>query len=66
MDKFPERLKDLRIDNNLTQTQLSKETGLSQACIAKLEKGSRTPSVDTLIALAKFFKCTTDYLLGLE
>ena len=66
MDNFAERLKELRIDKNLTQTQLSKETGLSQACIAKLENGSRAPSVDTIIALAKFFKVTTDYLLGLE
>lgn len=66
MDKFSERLKELRLDKNLTQTQLSKETGLSQACIAKLENGSRMPSVDTVIALAKYFKCTTDYLLGLE
>lgn len=66
MNKFSERLKDLRIDKNLSQTALSKQTGISQAAIAKWETGDRTPSMDCLIILAKFFKVTIDYLVGLE
>ena len=66
MNKFQERLKNLRIENGLTQTQLAQKTGISQAGIAKWETGDRNPSIDCLIALAKFFSCSVDYLIGLE
>lgn len=66
MNDFIERLKELRIEHGLTQTQLAKETGISQAGIAKWETGDRTPSMECIIILAKYFGCTTDYLLGLE
>lgn len=65
-NKFCERLKELRLENNLTQVQLSKKTGISQAGIAKWETGDRTPNVECLITLAKFFKCSIDYLVGLS
>ncbi|MBE7073983.1 MAG: helix-turn-helix transcriptional regulator [Clostridiales bacterium] len=39
---------------------------MSQAGIAKWETGDRTLSMDCLIMLAKFFKVTIDYLVGLE
>ena len=66
MNKFSERLKELRLEKNLTQTALAQETGISQAGIAKWETGDRNPSVDCLIILAKFFGVTIDYLVGLE
>lgn len=65
MSSFAERLKDLRLENNLTQTQLAKETGLSQTGIGKWEMGKRTPNIDVLITLAKYFNVTTDFLCGL-
>lgn len=64
--QFKERLKELRYENGLTQTKLASETGISQAGIAKWETGDRTPSMDALICLAKYFKCSIDYLVGLE
>ena len=66
MNKFKDRLKELRIENKLSQTLLSKETGISQAGIAKWETGDRTPNMDCLIILAKYFKVSIDYLVGLE
>lgn len=66
LSKFQERLKEIRLDHNLTQTELAKQTGLSQAAIAKWEKGERTPNVECLIILALFFKCSIDCLVGLE
>lgn len=66
MNKFSERLKELRLEKGLTQVQLAKESGISQAGIAKWETGDRSPSVDCLIALAKYFKVSIDYLVGLE
>ncbi|MBQ7880300.1 MAG: helix-turn-helix transcriptional regulator [Clostridia bacterium] len=65
-NKFKDRLKGLRIENNLTQEKLSAETHISQAAIAKWENGVRTPSMECLIILVKYFKVSADYLLGLE
>ena len=64
--EFKNRLKELRIANNLSQMQLSFNTGLSQSAIAKWELGKTEPTASAIITLAKFFNETTDYLLGLE
>ena len=63
--EFKERLKELRIENNLSQMQLAQKTGLSQSAIAKWELGKTEPTASALITLAKFFNETTDYILGL-
>jgi len=65
MNKFAQRLKELREEQGLTQSQLGAKTGISQAGIAKWETGDRSPSIDSIIALANFFNCTADYLIGI-
>ena len=64
--EFKDILKELRISHNLSQMQLSKETGLSQSAIAKWELGKTEPTASAIITLARFFDETADYLLGLE
>ena len=64
MDKFAERLKELRAEKGITQDRLAQETGLSQAALANWENGKRSPSAAVIITLAKYFGVTTDYLLG--
>lgn len=66
MNIFAERLKSLRIERGLSQSQLAKETGLSQAAINYWEACERQPSATVIITIAKYFNVTTDYLLGLE
>lgn len=63
---FAERLRELRIEKDLTQDELARATELSHGCIAMLETNKRAPSGSTIIALAEFFEVSTDYLLGLE
>jgi len=63
---FKDRLKELRCNFNLSQMQLSDKTGISQSAIAKWELGKTEPTASSIIALAKFFNETTDYILGLE
>ena len=66
MDKFTERLKELRIEKGFTFEQLAKKTGLSKSALNYWENGERIPNAQAVIVLAKFFGVTADYLLGLE
>lgn len=63
---FGERLKELRLEKGLTQTQLSKIFNVNQASITNWENGTHETDFKTLISLAKYFGVTTDYLLGIE
>lgn len=59
-----ERLKELRMEKDLSQLELAKTTGFSQSSIAYWETGQRVPNATAVITLARFFGVTTDYLLG--
>lgn len=65
MKKFNERLRELREDNNLTQTKLAKELNIDQRSLSFYEIGKYEPNLDTLIRISIFFHVSTDYLLGL-
>ena len=61
-----ERLKDLRVERGLTLEQLSAETGISKSALGKYEADDfKDISPFSMVALAKFYGVTTDYLLGL-
>lgn len=64
--EFKDRIKELRISKNLSQQQLADKLGLSQSAVAKWELGKTEPTASAIIAIAKFFNKTTDYILGLE
>lgn len=66
MEKFAERLKELRSEKELSQAQLAKATGLSHTAIVYWENEQRVPNANAIIILAAFFNVTTDYLLGVE
>ena len=58
------RLKELREEYALTQTQLAKELGFAQNTISQWEKGRIDPNVQTLVILSNYFHVTIDYLIG--
>ena len=61
-----ERLKDLRVERSLTLEQLSAETGISKSALGKYEADDfKNISPFSMVALAKFYGVSTDYLLGL-
>ena len=64
--KFPERLKELRTEKNLTQTQLANIFNVDQTSIKNWENGINETDFKTLLKLAEFFDVSTDYLLGKE
>ena len=59
------RIRDLREDADMTQTQIAQVLCCSQQVYSNYELGQRDIPTDILISLAKFHKTTTDYLLGL-
>ena len=59
-----ERIKDLREDNDLNQTQVAKMLGMSQTGYSKYETGENDIPTAVLIKLADFYKTSIDYLLG--
>ena len=60
------RLKELREENNLTQTQVAELLNVKQNTYSQYETEKRQLSIDVLIKLAKLYKVTTDYILELE
>ena len=58
------RLKELRKQKKITQEKLSKEIGFSRSLISLWESGISEPDNNTIIKLAEYFNCTTDYILG--
>ena len=62
---FGEKIKALREDMDLNQTQLGEAVNLSQRKISYIECGKFEPSIDDIIAFCHFFQVSADYLLGL-
>ena len=63
---FGYRLKNLRQQHHLTQTQVANRLNLSKTSISGYENNVKTPSQDILIKLAGLYRVSTDYLLGLD
>ena len=58
------RLRDLREDHDLTQTQIAKMLGMSQTGYSKYETGENDVPTAILIKLARYYNTSIDFLLG--
>lgn len=61
-----EKLKELRLNNNISQKRLADAIGVAQSSINYWEKGQRTPSVSAAQKLADFFDITLDELYDID
>ena len=59
------RIRDLREDHDLTQRAVAEYLHIRQNTYSQYENGQRQIPIDALIALAKFYHTSTDYILGL-
>ncbi len=59
------RIKDLRIDNDLLQKDVAKILNITQQQYSRIEKGLNQLSYDGLIKLAIFYNTSIDYILNL-
>ena len=58
------RLKDLREDRDLKQSDIEDILGIEQTVYSRYERGYQTIPIKFLLELADFYKTSTDYLLG--
>lgn len=63
MRTFIEKIRGLREDHDLTQTQVAEILGTSQTMYARYERGANEMPIRHLIALCKFYNVSADYLL---
>ncbi|MCL2507653.1 MAG: helix-turn-helix domain-containing protein [Oscillospiraceae bacterium] len=63
---FGNKLRSLRIDKGLNQTQLAERLGVTNSIISAYETQMRMPSLDLLVKIALEFSVSIDWLLGME
>ena len=63
-NKFSEQISALRVENNLTRSQLAQKLGVSVRLISYWENGKRECDFDMLIKIANLFSVSIDFLLG--
>ena len=59
------KIRDLREDRDLTQKEIAEYLHIKQNTYSQYENGQRQIPLECLVALAKFYKTSTDYILGL-
>lgn len=64
MALFPERLKALRIEKNITQREIANHLNITDTAYGFYEQGKNYPNMDVLIKLADYFEVSLDYLVG--
>ena len=60
------RLRDIREDHDLKQSDIAEYLGIAQTVYSRYERGFQTIPVEHLIKLSEYYNVTTDYLLGLK
>ena len=60
------RIRDLRIDRGLTQSQIAQVLNVKQNTYSQYEIGVLNYPLDVVIRLAEYYGTSTDYLLGLS
>lgn len=61
---YLEKLRGLREDNDLTQTQIAEALGTSQTMYARYERGANEMPLRHFVSLCRIYNVSADYLLG--
>lgn len=62
---FGEKIRNLREDADMNQSQLGRATNMTQRKISYIECGKYEPSIQDIVALCHYFKVSADYLLDI-
>ena len=63
--QYWERIKALREDNDITQTDIAKYLNIAQNTYSQYENGKRELPISVLIQICQYYKVSSDYILGL-
>lgn len=63
--KVAERIRNLREDKDLSQTDVAELLNTSQTVYSRYERNERSLPIEMLYELCKFYKVSADYILGL-
>lgn len=63
--KYPERMRNLRQDNDYSQQQIADFLGIAQTTYSQYELDKRPMPIEYLVALCKYYNVSADYMLGL-
>ena len=66
LNKFAERLREVRIENDINQTKLAELCNVQQSCVSKWERGVTLPDVEMIVVLCQVLHVSADYLLGIK
>ena len=66
MSAASERIKKLRLNRHESQQVVADAIGITRASYARIEDGSRGLTNAKIVALAKYFNVSSDYILGLS
>ena len=61
---FGARLKELRIDAGLKQSELAAVFNVSKTTICQWETSKQEPSLEDIVQMSEYFSVSADYLLG--
>lgn len=61
-----DKIKHLREQKGLTQTELAKQLGITRSSVNAWEMGISVPSTQYIVELAGIFMVSTDFLLGVD
>lgn len=64
--EFGKRLKELRIEKNLSKKELAEILGVQRATLKRWEEGITTPTLSKIVFLCNFFNIRCNYLIGLD
>ena len=65
-DSIGEKIRTVRKDAGLTQTQLAERMGTTQQAVYMYERGENSPRIDTVAKIAEALKVPVEYLVGAE
>lgn len=66
LENLGDKLKTLRVSNQLTRKQIAELIGVSVSTIGLYESNERLPSIPVLVKLASQYKTSVDYLLNID
>ncbi|EHJ56994.1 hypothetical protein HMPREF9318_01811 [Streptococcus urinalis FB127-CNA-2] len=64
LTNFPQKLREERKKRGFTQQEVADKIGINRGSYSNWENGKREPTLENVVKLAKLFKTTTDFLLG--